>query len=108
MTHRGLTGQAAVDCKRAERKSKAQVLENVINRVAARTEREILFQRRGLPSTIPAWASDLDATLPNLRTILKGRYLVALIGDEKHAAAHKEPRLYCPSCIARESCAPAY
>lgn len=103
-SHRGLTGRAAEDCERAERKSMAQVLSQTLARVAVRTEREIMFQRRGLPATVPAWAREIadDKTVTNLRTLLNGAYLNAMIADERHAKAHQQPRLYCPCCIAKK------
>lgn len=100
----GMSDRAANDLARSAQKSMAQMLENVLSRTAAKIEREIQFQRRGLPATVPAWASEIasDKTVTNLRSVLKGLYLTAMIRDEKHAGAHHQKRMFCSHCIAVE------
>ena len=103
-TWRGLEGQAAIDCERAERRQMRELLARTIVKVAATTAREITFYRRGYPATIPAWAQAIanDRTVVNLRTILAGTYLNDMLKDAEHAMRHQRRRLCCPHCIARE------
>jgi hypothetical protein len=103
-TWRGLEGQAAIDCERAERRQMRDHLAATILKVAATTAREVIFYRAGYPATVPAWAQAIadDRTVVNLRTVLAGAYLNDMVRDEEHAVRHSRRRLHCPHCIARE------
>lgn len=96
--------EIAARYKESIRRQQNDVLAQSLRRVAATVEQEIMFQRRGLPATVPSWAREIadDKTVTNLRTLLKGAYLSAMIADERHATAHQQPRLYCSCCIAKE------
>lgn len=101
---RGLSGRAAEECELAERQQMKQHLARHLSRTVADVEREIQFQRRGLPASVPLWAQGLagDRTVTNLKTVLKGACLTAMIRDEKHASRHQERRFWCPHCIAKD------